>query len=113
MSNKFGSHAFSFNLIAEVECPEAMKTMTFAEAINIANKKESLVNRLTSNNVTLNEIIIAPTDPDEFAKFIQSYIQTLDAQISIVPFIKSDLMVLGVFDKTRIKDEGILLIKEV
>lgn len=87
--------------------------MTFIEALNIANQKEALVNRLTSNNATLNEIIIAPTDPDEFAKFKQSYIQTLDAQRSIAPFIKSDLMVLGVFDKLRIKEQGILLIKEL
>lgn len=90
-----------------------MNTMTFVEALNIANQKEALVNRLTSNNAILNEVIIAPTDPNEFAKFKQSYIHTLDAQRSIAPFIKSDLMVLGVFDKLRIKKEGILLMKEL
>lgn len=87
--------------------------MTFVEALNIANQKEDLVNKLISNNAILSEVIIAPTDLAEFEEFKQSYIQTLDAQKAVIPFIKSDLMVLGVFDKHRIKKEGILLIREL
>lgn len=87
--------------------------MTFQEALKVANEKECLVNKLSLNNATLNEVLIAPTDPEEFAIFTQHYQQTLDAQKSIMPFIQSNLIVLGVFDKHRIIHEGIFLTKEL
>ena len=87
--------------------------MTYVEALKLAKQKESLVNQLTSHNAILNEVIIAPTNREEFEKFRAIYCQTLNAQESIMPFILSDLMVLGVFDKHRIKSEGILLIDQI
>lgn len=87
--------------------------MTFKEALAIANQKSNLVGTVNSEGATLDEIIIAPSNPTEFAQFEKLYNETLDAQKSIVPFMQSDLIVLGVFDKYRIRKENIILVSEV
>lgn len=87
--------------------------MTFLKALEVANEKSHLVNVLKSHEAVLSEIIIAPSDKIEFEQFKKLYIETLDAQEAVVPFMQSDLIVLGVFDKHRILKEGILLISEI
>lgn len=87
--------------------------MNFFEALEVANQKEQLVGKLRINGATLDEIIIAPSDAEEYQEFIKIYTNTLDAQKSIAPYIESDVTILGVFDKYRIRQEGCLAIDKL
>ena len=87
--------------------------MTFTEALHIADSKSHLIRNHIFNGAILDEVIIAPKDKQEYEQFTKIYIQTLDAQKAILPYIQSDLIVLGVFDKYRIRKEGLLIISEI
>lgn len=87
--------------------------MKFLEALVVANEKEQLVGKLKMNGATLDEIIIVPSDVEEYQSFIKAYTHTLNAQQSIVPYMESDVIVLGVFDKKRIRQENVLAISEI
>lgn len=106
--------AFIPTLTANVERPAATKrNMKFKEALLVANEKEKLVKQLKFNGATLDEVLIAPTNPDEFSKFEKSYVDTLNAEAAIVPFMQSDLKVIGVFDKHLIRKENIVIFSEI
>lgn len=87
--------------------------MNFIDALITVNQKEKFVGRFSKNGATLDEIIIAPSNAEEYQSFIKTYVDTLDAQQSIEPYINSDLIVLGVFDKMRIRQENVLFISEI
>lgn len=87
--------------------------MTFKEALSVANTKLELVGKLSMKGAILSEVIIVPSDPHEFTCFKKLYTNSLNAQESIVPFINSDVIVLGVFDKFRIPNEGVFLFSEI
>lgn len=87
--------------------------MTFQNALEVANEKSHLINVLKFHGAILSEIIIALSNSIEFERFKKIYIQTLNAQRAIVPFMQSDLIVLGVFDMHRIQKEGILIVSEI
>lgn len=87
--------------------------MRFFEALAVANQKEKLIGKLEKNGAILDEVIIAPSNAEDYQHFISSYIDTLDAQKSIVPYIESDVIVVGVFDKLRICQENTIVISEI
>lgn len=87
--------------------------MNFFEALAIANHKEQLVGNLKKNGATLDEIVIAPSDAAEYQEFVKVYVDTLDAQRAIAPYINSDVIVLGVFDKNRIRHNNAIFISKI
>lgn len=87
--------------------------MRFFEALAVANQKEKLIGKLEKNGAILDEVIIAPSNAEDYQHLISSYIDTLDAQKSIVPYIESDVIVVGVFDKLRIRQENTIVISEI
>lgn len=87
--------------------------MKFYEALVVANQKEELIGKLKIKGATLDEVIIAPSNAIDYQHFINSYFNTLDAQKSIAPYIESDVKVLGVFDKIRIRQANVFLISEI
>ena len=90
-----------------------INSMNFHQSLDVANKKEQLVGHLKKNGAVLDEVIIAPTDDEKYQGFIKAYVDTLDAQRAIAPYIKSDVIVLGVFDKYRIRRDNLLSISEI
>lgn len=87
--------------------------MKFFEALVVANQKEKLIGKLIIKGATLDEVIIAPSNAIDYEHFINSYFNTLDAQKSIAPYIESDVKVLGVFDKIRIRQDNAFFISEI
>lgn len=81
-------------------------TMKFFDAVQLADSKKHLVGK-TIKGTTLDEIIIVPTSTSEFDAFKLLYVQTLDAQQSIIPFMNSDVDVVGVCDKSKIHKMGL------
>ena len=108
------SHAFFIYLNANEGSPFVnFIKMKFFEALTVVNQKVHLIGKLRQNGAILDEIIIAPSQGEEYDNFIQTYIDSLDAQKSIAPYIQSDVVVLGVFDKSRITHENTLIISEI
>lgn len=87
--------------------------MNFFEALAVANEREQLIGKKTEKGATLDEIIIAPSNAEEYQNFINAYIDTLDAQLSIIPYMQSDVIVLGVFDKNRIRQDNVIAISKI
>ena len=87
--------------------------MNFNEALEDVNQKKELVGKLQQNGAILDELIIAPSNSEDYRHFIKTYIDTLNAQQAIIPYIQSDVIVLGVFDKKRIYQDNALIISEI
>lgn len=82
--------------------------MNFTDAVKIAEANQHLIGKIWKE-ATIDEIIIAPTDSALCSEFERLYIQSLNAQKSIVPFINSDVEVFVVFDKHRIRTQNLIV----
>ena len=86
--------------------------MNFFDAVQLAKSKEGLIGK-TVQGARLDDIVIVPTSQDELPIFQQIYIQTLNAQQAIAPFMGSDVIVKCVYDKSKIRQMGILLLSDL
>lgn len=82
--------------------------MNFIEAMKVADANQHLIGK-SWKGATIEEIIIVPTDPIQSEEFSRMYIQTLDAQQSIVPYMNSDVDVFVVCDKQQIRTQKFLI----
>lgn len=80
--------------------------MKFINAVKIAERNSHLIG-MSSNGGIIDEIIIAPTNLKEFQDFETEYIKTLNPQISVVPYMKSDVEIFVIIDKERIRKENV------
>ena len=76
--------------------------MNFFKAVKIAEANQHLIGK-EWNGATIDEVIIAPTDPLLWAYFKRSYFQSLNAQQSVVPFMNSNVDVYVVCNKKQIR----------
>lgn len=79
--------------------------MTFEEALKVVDDNKQLIGKRYCGAV-IDEFLIVPTNPEQYKNYYNLYIQTLNAQASVVPFINCDLDILVVCDKKRITQEG-------
>ncbi len=82
--------------------------MKFTEAVKMADKFKHLIGRKYKGS-KLDEIIVVPTDCCELEKFEKMYINTLDAQKSITPFVDSEVRIVAVFDKRQIRQNNLFI----
>lgn len=81
--------------------------MDYREAIKVVEANKHLLGK-KMNGAVVDEIIIAPIDMVSWEDFESQYVQTNDAQTSILPYINSDLRVIAVFDK-KLWDQGVFI----
>ena len=86
--------------------------MNINKATELKNKNKHLIGQKYRGG-TIEELIIRPTNEKEFNAFIQSYLRTMDANISIQPFLTSDLTVDVVCDRAKIQTNGIFFRTEL
>lgn len=67
--------------------------MTFTEALQLVERKKSLIGSKTEKGMLIDLIIIVPTDKEQREKFVRSLMVTRSPQKSIVPFMESDVEV--------------------
>lgn len=84
--------------------------MNFLKAVKIADANGHLIGK-SMNGCFVDEIIIMPTSDEEQGRFQTRYIRCLNPQEAITPFITSDVEVYALFDKRRIRTEGVFLAK--
>ncbi len=67
--------------------------MTFTEALQLVERKKSLIGSKTEKGLLIDLIIIVPTDEELREKFVRSLMVTRSPQKSIAPFMESDVEV--------------------
>lgn len=75
--------------------------MTYKEAVQIKENNEHLIGQIYRGS-EIEEIIIQPTNPQEFQLFKSHYIRSLNSNEAIQPFINSDVFVAAVFKRAEI-----------
>jgi hypothetical protein len=78
--------------------------MNFFKAVEIAEKNKKLVGQKYRGGI-IDEIIIYPTNPEMCEEYKKEYVKSLDAQASIAPYMESDVDIVVVVDKWRIRKE--------
>ena len=79
--------------------------MTYAEAQAALSNFQSLVD-CRYRGMDIDEVIIAPATPRDFALFSDDYQQTLDAHFSLQPYLDKELKLVAVMDRFRIREYG-------
>ena len=80
--------------------------MKYSDALKMAHANKHLIGKVW-NNAVVDEILIAPTNSKERSVFEKRYVQTLDAQESIIPFVNSDVEVVLICNKDMIRTTGL------
>jgi len=75
--------------------------MTLKEVKEIVNRNKHLIGRKVEGK-TIDELLIYPTDLGAYNVFISLYFNSLDNEQSLKPFLKDDLDVKCVLNKSRI-----------
>lgn len=75
--------------------------MTYQEAVQIKDDNQHLIGQ-NYRGSEIEDIIIQPTNPQEFQTFKVHYIHSLNADEAIKPFINSEVFVAAVFKRADI-----------
>jgi hypothetical protein len=82
--------------------------MNFEEATKLKNKNEHLIGQKYRGG-TIEELIIRPTNRNEFDAFAKFYLRTMNADLSLKPFLESDLALDAVCDRAKIRTNNLFL----
>ena len=82
--------------------------MNFEQATEMRQDLEYLIGRKVDNQ-TIDDIVVAPADGQEFDKFSMLYLRTKNGDIAIHPFKYSELTVEFIYDKKYIGKGGFYL----
>ena len=82
--------------------------MEFLKAVKIADENKHLVGKIV-NGMKIDEILIVPTNSEEYKEYMSIYLRTFNAQQSIVPFIDSDVQIRLLGNKHLIRDMHTLM----
>lgn len=86
--------------------------MDFFNAVRLAEANEHLVGKEVNRNV-IDEIIIMPTDEREQEQYKQCFVQYMNAQRAIAPFMTSDVEVYALFQKHLIRSTGFFVVWKI
>lgn len=86
--------------------------MNFKEVTELKNKNEHLIGQ-KYRGVTIEELIIRQTNGNEFDAFNKSYLRIMNAELSIQPFLESDLAVDAVCDRAKIRTNNLFIRTEL
>lgn len=79
--------------------------MTFSEAQALLPELQILID-CRFRSMDIDEVIIAPAAPRDFALFSDDYQQTLDANFSLQPYQDKEVKLVAVMDRFRIREYG-------
>lgn len=82
--------------------------MDYLEALEFVKTKRHLIGQ-TVKGVTIDELIICPTNPDYFQVFKVKYCETLSADFAITPFKAEDVEVAVVIGKKYLKENRLAI----
>lgn len=82
--------------------------MNIKDATELKNNNLHLIGQKYRGGI-INEIIIRPKNEKDFDIFMKSYLRTMNSELAIQPFLKSDLNVDVICDKAKIKTHNLIL----
>jgi hypothetical protein len=80
--------------------------MTYNEALEVVNNNQNIIGKRIKG-ARIDEILIHPLNSKQWEEFSKSYVQSLNAQNSLLPYLGSDLGVSVVLDKQKIRSHSI------
>lgn len=80
--------------------------MEYNKALKVLANNKHLIGKM-DKGATIDELILVPTNSNLTESFLKLYLQTLDGNKAIIPFLNVDVDVVAVFDKKRIVGQGI------
>ena len=86
--------------------------MNIKDATELKNKNLHLIGQKYRGG-TIDEIIIRPKNDEELEIFMKLYIRSMNAEKSLLPFLKSDLHVFVVCEKDKIRTSNLILMTEI
>ena len=86
--------------------------MKYQEAQEVIKKHSHLIEKINEKGFVINELIMVPQDEEKRNRYIQSYIQTNDANISIAPYINEELLVWAI-DTKHLRESNVLFYQEI
>lgn len=86
--------------------------MKYKEAQEVIRKYSHLIGKVNEKGFVINELIIVPQDENKRNRYIQSYIQTRDANYSIEPYINDELSVWAI-DTKHLLESNVLFYYEI
>ena len=86
--------------------------MKYVEAQEIIKKYSYLIGKINKKGFIVDELIMVPQDENKRNRYIQSYIQTKDAEHSIKPYINEELSVWAI-DTKHLMVSNILFYQEI
>ena len=86
--------------------------MKYKEALDVIRNHSYLIGEINEKGFVINELIMVPLDEDKRKRYIQSYIQTKDANRSIEPYINDELSVWAI-DTKYLLESNVLFYQEI
>jgi len=86
--------------------------MTYKEATEVIEKNKHLIGQ-EYKGAKIDELIIRPTNDEQFQEFAKLYIRSANREIAIAPFRNQDVTVSIVCEKNRIRTSSIFLQTEI
>ena len=86
--------------------------MKYNDAQEVIRNHSHLIGKINEKGFVINELIMVPQDEDKRNRYIQSYIQTKDANRSIEPYINEELSVWAI-DTKHLMESNVLFYQEI
>lgn len=86
--------------------------MNYNEAIKIKNKNNHLIG-FKYRGEMIDEIILCPSNRPDFLKFSKVYMNCLNAEIALKPYINGDIAIIAVMNKERIRFDAMFSQTEI
>ncbi len=86
--------------------------MKYQEAQEVIKNNSHLIGKINERGFVINELIMVPKDENKRNRYIQSYIQTKDANRSIKPYINEELSVWAI-DTKHLIESNVLFYQEI
>lgn len=86
--------------------------MKYKEAQEVIRTHSHLIGKINEKGFVINELIMVPQDEKMRNQYIQSYVQTKDADRSIKPYIDEELLVWAI-DTKHLIESNVLFYQEI
>lgn len=86
--------------------------MKYKDAQEVIRNHSHLIGKINEKGFVINELIMVPQEENKQNLYIQSYIQTKDADRSIKPYIDEELSVWAI-DTKHLIESNVLFYQEI
>lgn len=86
--------------------------MEIKKARQVKEKNEQIIGLKDEKGFTATSIIIVPSNPHHNEQFLKLFIESKDAELSLIPYLNEDLEVWAI-DEIYLKRDNILIHKSL